>query len=274
MREFLRSIDRLLRGEYARPEDLSAGRILAPARGLVLMGLLLGAFYGAFMGLYAGLRDQNATWQQLVACMAKVPLLFLLTLLVTYPSLYVFSALSNSRLGFGHTLRLLLAAVVVDLALLASFGPVTAFFTFSTESYAFMVLLNVTFFAIAGFVGLGFVRRALNSVFKIERAPEPREPAPAQPGVLPLATGRPPAAPEAPLLAQVLGISSAPTEVRRARRISFVWSIVYGVVGAQMGWILRPFIGAPSREFSWFRERESNFFEACFAALGKLLSID
>jgi hypothetical protein len=32
------------------------------------------------------------------------------------------------------------------------------------------------------------------------------------------------------------------------------------VVGAQMGWILRPFIGAPSEPFQWFRERPSNFF--------------
>ena len=28
----------------------------------------------------------------------------------------------------------------------------------------------------------------------------------------------------------------------------------------QMGWILRPFIGAPSEPFEWFRERQSNFF--------------
>jgi hypothetical protein len=27
-----------------------------------------------------------------------------------------------------------------------------------------------------------------------------------------------------------------------------------------MGWILRPFIGAPSAPFQWFRERQSNFF--------------
>jgi hypothetical protein len=61
--------------------------------------------------------------------MAKVPLLFLLTLMVTLPSLYVFSALANSRLHFVDTLTLLLAATAVNLALLASCGPVTGFFT-------------------------------------------------------------------------------------------------------------------------------------------------
>ena len=37
------------------------------------------------------------------------------------------------------------------------------------------------------------------------------------------------------------------------------WLLIYGAVGAQMGWLLRPFIGSPNREFQWFRERDSNF---------------
>ena len=68
------------------------------------------------------------------------------TLAVAFPSLYVFSALADSRLTFANTLRLMLAAVVVDLALLASLGPVTGFFALSTESYRFMIVLNVVFF--------------------------------------------------------------------------------------------------------------------------------
>ncbi len=31
-------------------------------------------------------------------------------------------------------------------------------------------------------------------------------------------------------------------------------------VGAQMAWILRPFIGTPDLPFTLFRDRESNFF--------------
>ena len=40
------------------------------------------------------------------------------------------------------------------------------------------------------------------------------------------------------------------------------WVIVFGLVGAQMGWVLRPFVGNPNQPFQWFRERESNFFQA------------
>jgi len=177
------------------------------------------------------LRGGSGSGLQLVATALKVPLLFLLTLVVTLPSLYVLSALARSRLSFTHTVRLLLAAVTVNLALLASLGPVTAFFTLSTESYPFMILLNVGFFAVAGLVGLVFLRKALDIVFE----PEPVS-SPASAGGLALPRPDP------------------------AGKVFSAWTLIYAVVGAQMGWILRPFIGAPSEPFQWFRERQSNFF--------------
>lgn len=172
MREFFRTIDRLLRGEFTRRERLVDGRIAVPATTLVVAGVVLGAVYGAFMGLYGVLRPAHRSVEQLLASIMKVPLLFLLTLFVTLPSLYVFSALANSRARFIDTLRLLLAVVAVTLALLASFGPITAFFTLSTDSYPFMILLNVIFFAIAGAVGLSMLRSTLTSVLA---APAGRE---------------------------------------------------------------------------------------------------
>ena len=50
------------------------------------------------------------------------------------------------------------------------------------------------------------------------------------------------------------------------------WIVIYAIVGAQMGWILRPFVGSPGLEFEWFREREGNFFLAFFRAIGALFS--
>jgi hypothetical protein len=46
---------------------------------------------------------------------------------------------------------------------------------------------------------------------------------------------------------------------------------VYGVVGAQMGWVLRPFIGTPSQPFELFRDRASSFFENVLFSLRDLL---
>jgi hypothetical protein len=38
------------------------------------------------------------------------------------------------------------------------------------------------------------------------------------------------------------------------------WILVWALVGAQMAWILRPFIGAVDMPFALFREQESNFY--------------
>jgi len=245
MGKWLAELDRLLRGEFTRPDELRAGRVSLPTRRLVLACLALGAFYGLCMGLFSATGGRDDSWKYLLASGLKVPLLFLCTLLVTFPSLYVFAALANSRLRLRDTLRLLVAAIAVDLGVLASFGPVTAFFTVSTDSYAFMIVLNALFFALAGAVGLAFLNRAVGAVFPAEPRGE---------------TGG-----EARDAGHEAGHDAAVEEraadSRRARRIFRVWLLIYVVVGAQMGWILRPFIGNPHLPFQPFRARWSNVFE-------------
>lgn len=50
-----------------------------------------------------------------------------------------------------------------------------------------------------------------------------------------------------------------------------IWILIYGFVGAQMSWILRPFIGDPDR-FALFRKIQSNFFAAVWNLVGQILS--
>jgi hypothetical protein len=226
MSSFLQTIDDLLRGAHTRRDDVQKGEIPIEVGRLLTAVGLLGLTYGAFMGLYAVMRGGEGSVRQLGSAMLKVPLLFLLTLLVTFPSLYVFSALAQSRLTFTTTLRLLLAAMTVNMALLASFGPVTGFFTLSTESYPFMVVLNVIFFSVSGLVGLNFLGKALSGLFEAGATPE--------------------------------------------SRVFHVWTFIYAVVGAQMGWILRPFIGDPGSPFELFRIRQGNFFIAAWDAMWNL----
>ena len=58
--------------------------------------------------------------------------------------------------------RLLIASLAVNLAVLASLGPIVAFFSVSTTSYHFMVLFNVLVFTVAGLLGLVFLIQTLN----------------------------------------------------------------------------------------------------------------
>ena len=271
----LRDVDSLLRGRFTRRDDLAAGKVDVPVRRLFLAALAMGALYGLFMGLFALLRGGTAPHEldgvkQFFATLGKVPLLFLLTLLVTFPSLYVCSALSNSRLQSLPTLKLLLAAIGIDLALLSSFGPVTGFFTASTESYPFMVLLNVAIFTIGGVVGLIALNKALGAVFGNEspasRAIDMSEPAGA-------GGADDPGSDEALVSEGAVARAArriAGAETGSARRIFRIWIAIYAVVGAQMGWVLRPFIGDPRLPFALFRPRTSNFFEAILRALHEI----
>lgn len=260
MVKWLKEIDELLRGNKTAPELLAEGTGQLGLGLHVGMALLLGAAYGVCMGLFSVLSRTPAVPQQLLASTVKVPLLFLCALAVTFPSLYVFSALLGARLSPLDALRVVVASVVVNLAVLASFGPITAFFTLTTTSYHFMKLLSVFFFGISGFIGLGFLLTTLRrleaaagpAVVEAERVDEG--------GVTDDPSGR--------------ELRSAGRALRADRPVSHrlfkVWVILYSLVGAQMAWILRPFIGTPDLPFTWFRQRGDNFFLDVLRTIGEL----
>lgn len=272
MLDWLRELDELLRGRKTTGEALAEGTRHLRLEPLVYTAVALGLVYGACMGLFAVANHEvPEKWLQLLATTLKVPALFFFTLVVTFPSLYVFSALLGVRLGPVDTLRLLVAAVAVNLAVLASFGPITAFFTVSTTSYHFMKLLNVLVFGIAGVIGLGFLLGVLRRLEEAQAA----EAAPAT-VVDPEGEGRDGSSEtdeqgEAP--PSLMPWPPSPRQMR-ARTVFRVWLIIYAVVGAQMGWILRPFIGDPElakQGFVLFRGRESNIFWDFLNNLGELL---
>ncbi|MFB9324153.1 hypothetical protein ACFF2X_42625, partial [Cryptosporangium minutisporangium] len=71
-------------------------------------------------------------------------------------------------------------------------------------------------------------------------------------------------APAAP--AQVTGAPAHPASVPGAfdrpvnTRLLYVWVLLFGFVGTQLAWTLRPFIGEPSHPFQLFRDLEGSFY--------------
>ncbi|HEV2292329.1 MAG TPA: hypothetical protein VGR35_00645 [Tepidisphaeraceae bacterium] len=260
MMNALRQLDRILRGDATRLSELRTGRIEIPAGGLALTLTALGVFYGACMGAFAITGSGSGNALQILASALKVPALFLLTLAVTFPSLYVFNALVGSRLRAESLLRLLAAAMAVMMAVLASMGTIVLFFSFSTTSYPFMVLLNVAVFAISGFLGLSFLLQTLHRISIAEQQPHVAslQAPPAQPPPLPDASPAPMPAP--PANPGALDRTEGHVLGRDVKTVFRIWVIIFGLVGAQMSWILRPFVGDPNLKFTWFRSRESNFF--------------
>ncbi|WP_165244405.1 hypothetical protein [Paludisphaera soli] len=248
-----RELDLILRGDRTRPNALREGGLPIDPGRLSRVIVLLCVAYGFCMGTFAMFSKNGPAPAQVLASMVKVPLLFYLTLLVTLPSLYVFNALVGSRLTFGSVVRLLTATLGVNVAVLASLGPIVAFFSACTTSYPFMVLFNVAVFAVAGFLGQMFLLQTLQRLSSAQLLEEIRaEPSEEKPAAI-----RPPSD-------EFLG--------RHVKTIFRLWLVLFGLVGAQMGWVLRPFIGNPDVPFSWFRDRRSNFFEAVFQALHSLFS--
>jgi hypothetical protein len=127
-----------------------------------LVNIGLSAFYGLVMGAYG--IPGSVGWKQALASTIKVPCLFLLTLVVCLPTLYVVSALLGSNLSLRQLVGILLASFLVTTVLLASFAPITLFFMLSARNYFFIKLLNVLFFAIATGTGAAVIAAAVRNI--------------------------------------------------------------------------------------------------------------
>jgi hypothetical protein len=116
------------------------------------------------------------------------------------------------------------------------------------------------FFGIGGLIGVGFLRRALGAVFETASQPPPPPP--------PLT----PRLPGEPVSNEPIRIARPRPQAAPAITVFRIWAVIFGAVGAQMGWILRPFIGTPTLPFQLFRPRESHFFAAVARAIASLFS--
>jgi hypothetical protein len=269
MSAWLKELDDLLRGRKTEAGILAEGTGHLSIGHSLTASIVLALIYGAFMGVCALLNRTPPCYQQFIASMVKVPALYLLTLAVTFPSLYVFSALLNARLSLTGTLRIVLASVAITTAVLASLGPITGFFSLTTSSYPFIKLLNVAFFAAAGLIGLRFLLTILHRLetggtIAAARSIDSKSVAPpAQDSLSAQGTITPPPLPAS-------SFDERRAWEQKVHRVFRVWLILYALVGAQMAWVLRPFVGAPGQPFTWFRERQSNIFVEVIRTIGEL----
>jgi len=87
-----RQLDTILRGDATRLSSLQQGQIGIPIAGLTFVLLTLGIVYDICMGAFAvinGYTNEDVVadaWMQMFASTVKLPLLFLLTLFITFPS--------------------------------------------------------------------------------------------------------------------------------------------------------------------------------------------
>ena len=150
----------LLRDRSAFLEEIRAGiNLESKNTALLLCSSIFFAIYGAIIG-------SSHSWMQALSSAVKLPALYLITLIICFPTLYFFNILFGSKKTFGQHFAMLLTSVSVISVLLFSFAPITLFFLISTRSYQFYKLLNVVVFAITGFIGIKFLYQGMGMLSK------------------------------------------------------------------------------------------------------------
>jgi hypothetical protein len=127
-------------------------------RSMILSSLVYLAFFGVVLGM-------SHSWQQALMSAIKLPMLFLVTLLICLPTLYFFNLLYGSQLTFQQTTTLIMAAVTITGALTLAFASISLFFWLTIgEQYTILILLNVGILAISSWWGLSFLRQGMRHV--------------------------------------------------------------------------------------------------------------
>ncbi len=118
--------------------------------------IVLTALYGASMGVFPG-------GVQVIYDAVKIPLLLLVTLYVTVPTYYIFDALFGGKLSLRQILAILLTGFGLMALILIALLPVNLFFILTTgantgsSAYAFIILLNLAIYTVAGLGALTFI---------------------------------------------------------------------------------------------------------------------
>ncbi|MBN2003689.1 MAG: hypothetical protein JXA21_10065 [Anaerolineae bacterium] len=150
-----------------------------------------------------------------VFAMLKLPLLFLLAGVICLPTLYYFSIVFGARLRFLQTITLILTSQTVSAVLILGTTPISLLFLFSGAEPVFLTLLNIGLLGLASVLGL---------IFLVQ-------------GALYIQETQPP---------ETFGWATWPALLLKGNLRSVVllgWLAIYGLVGAQMSWALRPFFG-------------------------------
>jgi hypothetical protein len=122
-----------------------------------IISLLLISFGGFFV--YGGIIGASNAQvpMQIISSAIKLPALYLITLLICVPTLYIFNAFFGSQRTMKQHWAYLLTAITVIAVLLCGFAPVSLFFLMAVNNKFFFLLLNVAIFSVTGMLGVSFL---------------------------------------------------------------------------------------------------------------------
>ncbi|HUU46805.1 MAG TPA: hypothetical protein VM118_13830 [Acidobacteriota bacterium] len=139
-------------GFYQRitAEKGAGGRVVRQ----LLLAALLAFVYGVVMGSYHGVAQAIATG-------VKVPVLFVLALLICFPAIFIIQTILGSKLRFLPMISVILSGFVLAAAVMVSFTPIVIIFLLTGSNYYFLQLLHIAIVGISGAFGMKVVVDAL-----------------------------------------------------------------------------------------------------------------
>ncbi len=205
-------VERVLRERFTYFAEIARGEALPHKIGDLLAVTIFGL---AIFGFVAGLSGRNVA--QALVSTVKLPLLFLASGVICLPTLYYFSVLFGSRLRFLQTVTLILTAQTVAAVLALGAAPISLLFLISGSELAFLMALNVGVLGLAA--GLGLIFLVQGALYVQEVQPPDR----------------------------ITLVTWTWMLIRGAFRslVLSAWIVVYGLVGTQLSYTLRPFFGVP-----------------------------
>ena len=124
---------------------------------MAFWGLVFHAIFGFALGLFGG-------WQAAGMAAMKVPLIAGCSILLCFPSMYVFACVGGMPLSLTQAAALAGAVLAVTGLLLLALAPVAWLFVVSTNNLAFVVLLTLLIWLVAAGFARGFIGRLSSSV--------------------------------------------------------------------------------------------------------------
>src|SRR2546430_6049714 len=158
-------IERILRDREGIWEQIIEERELRGLAGQMLTSSTASlAVYGAVLGA-------SNSFAQAASSFVKLPLLFLATLAICLPTLYLFNLVFGARLSVMQAVTLIMVSITVTAVLTLAFAPISLFFLISAHSYAFFKLLNVCILVLTAIVGLRFLVVGMRTLVEAQSAP-------------------------------------------------------------------------------------------------------
>ena len=117
---------------------------------LLVAAAVFHAVFGLAMGLFGG-------WNVAIMDVAKIPLIAVCSLLLCYPSLYVFSCVGGTPLSLSQTFLLGASCLAMLGLLLVGLAPVAWLFSVSTESISFVTMLVLFIWLIAASFAVRYI---------------------------------------------------------------------------------------------------------------------